>query len=284
MNTKTDVLDTIRIITLATNLPGPAAASRLLRMGASVTKIEPPGGDFLKKLCPSWYESLSAGQEIRRLDLKTKPGFAELEAMLEGCDLLITSMRPSSLEHLSLDWKAVHCRHPHMCHVAIVGYDSPDRNRAGHDLTYLAPFGLLIPPNLPRTLLADLVGTERTVSSALCLLYAREKGRGAGYAEVSLARCAEIATEPLRYGLTVPNGMLGGGLPHYNIYETRRGWIALAALEPHFWDRLTQEFAIPKVEATYGDLQKVFMTLTAPEWEEWATHRDIPIVAVHEWT
>jgi crotonobetainyl-CoA:carnitine CoA-transferase CaiB-like acyl-CoA transferase len=283
MNTRTEILDTIKIVTLATNLPGPAAASTLLRMGASVTKVEPPGGDFLEKLCPSWYESLRAGQEVRRLDVKTKQGLAELEAMLAGSDVLITSMRPSSLEHLSLDWQSVHPRHPHLCHVAIVGYDSPDRNRAGHDLTYLAPFGPLSPPNLPRTLLADLVGAERTVSSALALLYTREKGLGAGYAEVSLARSAEIAAEPLRYGLTLPNGLLGGGLPHYNLYETRQGWVALAALEPHFWDRLTDELGIPTVDATYDDLQKVFLTRFASEWEKWATQYDIPIVAVHEW-
>ncbi len=283
MTVNTEILQSTRIISLATNLPGPAAASRLLRMGASVTKIEPPGGDFLERICPSWYESLSAGQEVRRLDLKTKPGFDELEAMLEDSDLLITSMRPSSLEHLSLDWSALNRSHPRLCHVAIVGYVSPDRNRAGHDLTYLAPFGLLIPPSLPRTLLADLIGAERTVSSALGLLYAREKGHGAGYAEVSLARCAEIATEPLRYGLTVPGGLLGGGLPHYNLYETRRGWIAIAALEPHFLDRLVVELGIPKDNATHDDFRTVFMTRSAAEWEDWATRNDIPIVAVREW-
>ena len=60
------ILDTIRIITIANNVPGPSAASTLLRMGASVTKLEPPSGDFLEKLCPSWYASLNEGKEILR--------------------------------------------------------------------------------------------------------------------------------------------------------------------------------------------------------------------------
>src|SRR4030042_3409072 len=126
MNSEQKILDSIRIITTAMNVPGPAAASTLLRMGAAVTKIEPPGGDFLEKLSPSWYKSLSAGQEIQRLDLKTARGLADLEAMLKNEDLLITSMRPSALKHLSLVWTSVHSRHPNLCHVEIVGYASPD--------------------------------------------------------------------------------------------------------------------------------------------------------------
>ena len=132
-------------------------------------------------------------------------------------------------------------------------------------------------------LLADVMGAQRAVSSALALLYAREKGYGAGYAVVSLFRGAEIAAESLSYGLTAPNGILGGGLPQYNLYETRLGWIALAALEPHFWESFTRELGIPDVGTTCDDLRKVFLRQSASEWEEWATHRDIPIVAVHEW-
>jgi crotonobetainyl-CoA:carnitine CoA-transferase CaiB-like acyl-CoA transferase len=283
MDIEPKILDAIRIITIANNLPGPSAASTLQRMGASVTKLEPPGGDFLEKLCPSWYASLNEGKEILRLDLKSPSGMARLEAMLESCDLLITSIRPSSLRHLSLDWPNVHCRYPRLCQVAIVGYSSREQNRAGHDLTYVASSGLLSPPSLPRMLLADVVGAQRAVSSALALLYAREKGHGAGYAEVSLIRGAEIAAESLRYGLTAPNGILGGGLPQYNLYETRLGWIALAALEPHFWESFTRELGIPDAGVTCDDLRKLFLRQSASEWEEWATRHDIPIVAVQEW-
>lgn len=282
MNIGPDILDTIKIITIANNVPGPSAASTLLRMGASVTKIESPGGDFLETLCPSWYESLNEGQEILRLDLKSASGLAELEAMLERCDLLITSFRPSALERLSLDWPTLHSRHPRLCHVAIVGFSAPEQNKAGHDLTYLASYGILSPPGLPRTLLADVMGAQRAVSSALALLYAREKGRGAGYAEVSLNRGAEIAAESLRFGLTAPDGILGGGLPQYNLYETRLGWVALAALEPHFWERFTRELGIPDAGITCDDLREVFLKRSAAEWEEWATLHDIPIVAVQE--
>ena len=38
-------LDGIKVINLAVNLPGPAAAQRLSTMGADVMKVEPPLGD-----------------------------------------------------------------------------------------------------------------------------------------------------------------------------------------------------------------------------------------------
>ncbi len=135
---------------------------------------------------------------------------------------------------------------------------------------------------MPRTLLADLMGAERAVSSALALLYARETGHGAGHAEVPLADGMEILAEPLRHGLTAPGGILGGALPRYNLYETADGWIALAALERHFWDRLIRELGIGNVDATCDDLKRIFLTRPASEWEQWATERDIPIVEVCE--
>jgi len=284
MSSKQGILESIRVISIAMNVPGPAAAATLLNMGAKVTKIEPPGGDFLEKLSPSWYEDLAAGQEILRIDLKTAHGLAELEALLTSGDLLITSTRHSALKRLSLDWETLHSRHPRLCHVEIVGYAAPDEDKAGHDLTYMAATGLLTPPILPRTLLADMVGAERTTSSALALLFAREKGLGARHAVVSLSSGAEILAEPLRHGLTAANGILGGGLPRYNLYETDQGWIALAALEQHFWDRLTHALGIPDIGTTSDDLQKIFLSRTASEWEEWAAGLDIPIVAVQEWT
>ena len=64
------VLDGVRVVSLATNLPGPIAAARLTELGASVTKIEPPAGDPLALASPLWYDELTSGQRILALDLK----------------------------------------------------------------------------------------------------------------------------------------------------------------------------------------------------------------------
>ena len=168
------------VLTLAVNLPGPVAASRLATMGASVVKIEPLGGDPLARMNPDYYEGLNAGQEVVRLDLKDPKDRASLHGWLEETDLLLTASRPAALGRLGLSWPELHVCFPRLCHVAIVGHPPPDEDAPGHDLTYQASFGTFAPPELPRVLVADLAGAERAVSAALSLLLARERGQGAG--------------------------------------------------------------------------------------------------------
>src|SRR5262249_34702204 len=161
---------------------------------------------------------------------------------------------------------------------AIVGYLPPHEDWPGHDLTYQARLGLLSPPHLPRALIADVGGAQEAVNTALMLLLARERGQGSHYVQVSLAGAAERFAEPLRHGLSASGGELGGGLPVYGVYQTRDGWIALAALEPHFWQRLTHELGLSFPDR--DKLETVFRTRTAREWEEWAVERDLPLAAL----
>jgi crotonobetainyl-CoA:carnitine CoA-transferase CaiB-like acyl-CoA transferase len=65
----------VEVLTLALNLPGPLAAARLCRLGASVVKVEPPSGDALAPASPRWYEQLPHGQTVLTLDLKGDEGF-----------------------------------------------------------------------------------------------------------------------------------------------------------------------------------------------------------------
>ncbi len=127
-------------------------------------------------------------------------------------------------------------------------------------------------------LVAPAPGAERAVSATLALLLDRERGMGAGYAEVALSEAAAFFAEPLRYGITKPGAHLGGGFPGYGLYEARDGWVAVAALEAHFWERLLLELGLE--EATREDLEEVFLQKPAEEWEQWATERDLPLKAV----
>lgn len=127
-------LDGTTVVSIAVNLPGPYAAERLTAMGARTIKIEPPSGDPLHHVAPKLYRTLSAGQDIRTVDLKTDDGKQALEGLLASSDVFITAMRPLALRRLGLD-DAVK-RHRQLTHIEIVGYDGADSNRAGHDLTY----------------------------------------------------------------------------------------------------------------------------------------------------
>ncbi len=274
-----DVIQGIWVCNLAYNVPGPAAAHRLKSWGAAITKVEPPGGDPLEGYSPAWYRQLSAGQEILRLDLKSQQGRHVLQALLSGSDLLITSLRPSSLQRLGLDWDALHEAYPGLCQVAITGYPFPHQEQAGHDLTYQAKAGLLQPPHMPQTLLVDLAGGERAAAAGLALLIQRERSGIGGCAEVALAEVAEDFSMPYRFGSTLPNAIFGGGFPGYRLYRASQGWIAVAALEEAFWKKLAAclHLGLPIEKQA---LENAFLTKTAEEWEQWAEVENLPIACV----
>jgi alpha-methylacyl-CoA racemase len=274
----TGTLSGIRIISTAVNVPGPVAAGMLRDIGATVVKVEPPGGDPLARAAPDWYGGLCAGMEVLRLDLKSREGRERVDDLLAHADVLITASRPASLQRLGLSWPDLHARHRGLCTVAIVGYAAPRQDVAGHDLTYQAQAGLVTPSAMPRALIADLAGAQRVVIAVLDLLLARETGRDAGYAEVELAECARLFAEPLQHGLTSSTGLLGGAAAAYNLYPTRDGWVALAALEPHFRAALALELSIDVDNR--AALTRVLGEPSAFEWERWADARGLPLVAV----
>jgi|SRR5579872_1487737 len=274
----TPALDGIRVVTTAPNVPGPVAVACLRALGASVLKVERSHGDALATFAPAWYAALHEGIGVVRLELERPEDRAAFDAHLAGADVLVTSSRPAALERLGLAWSDLHRVYPRVIHVAIVGRPSPRANDAGHDLTYQAEAGLVRPPHMPPTLLADLVGAERAVAATLAALLVRERTGVATYVEVSLAEAARDLAAPLRHGLTTPGGFLGGAFPHYGVYRARDGWVAVANVEPHFRQRFERELGIDGV--SHDELARIFATRDAGEWEVWGAQRDLPIVAV----
>jgi alpha-methylacyl-CoA racemase len=274
------LLDGLRVVTTALNLPGPAACARLRELGATVAKVEPPTGDPMERFNASWYGKLHEGVTIGRLDLKSDEGRRAMGKLLDEADLLITAQRASALDRMGLGPDSLARDHPRLCHVAITGHASPGDELAGHDLTYLAAHGLVVPPAMPRTLYADVAGAERAVSTALALVIARDRTGKAHRATAALADAAAALAQPLHQGLTRPGAILGGGNPAYNLYAAREGWIAVAALEPHFEKKLGDKFALGKL--TIDALRSLFASHDAEYWEEWGRRNDIPIVAVRE--
>lgn len=272
------VLNGIKVVNLAANLPGPAAAQRLSRMGATVFKIEPPFGDPMETYYPDWYRDMSAGHTVVRIDLKVDEGRQILFDLLETTDILITATRPAAMERLGLGSDTLKLKFPRLCQTVIVGYPAPRDNEAGHDLTYQASMGLIDPPHMPRTLLSDMAGAERTVSSTLALLFNRERSGAGGYQIVPLSEAAEAFAEPLRYGSTMPGASLGGGIPEYNIYRTSDGWVAVATLEPHFKQRLEGALKI----ATPEEYRNAFAGQSCAHWQQWGQEQDLPIEVVRQ--
>lgn len=278
LSANSSLLQGVKVVSLALNAPGPVAAARLRQMGAEIVKVEPIAGDGLQQFAPDWYAELCQGQTVKKIDLKATDGRQELDDLLKEADLLLASFRPAALKRLGLDWESLHARYPRLCFVGIVGYFPPNEERTGHDLTYQADLGTLNPPQMPASLFVDLAGAERATRMALALLIQVARKGQAGCAWVSLHECAQDLAAPLRAGLTVAGGLLGGGYPLYGFYQANDGWIAVAALEPHFAERLLLELNLS--HADFTELKRIFFQRSAVAWESWALERGLPLVAV----
>ncbi|MBI3836831.1 MAG: CoA transferase [Planctomycetia bacterium] len=275
-------LEGIKIVTIAFNLPGPAAVAQLDHWGADVIKVEPPGGDPLSRNCPDFYRHLLGNQQVVHLDLKQPAERGQLDRYLAKSDLLVTSSLTSSLERLALGWNSLHAQFPKLCQVAIVGHSPPDEELTGHDLTYQAGVGLLTPPAMPLTLLADMAAAQTAISHALGVLVERSRTGQGVRSFVPIADALDVFTLPLRFGLTAPGGHLSGAAPYYNLYPTQQGWLAVGTLEPQFWAKLK---TLLKVEAgTYDEMKAIFLTRSAAHWEAWARENRLPIAAVKLFT
>lgn len=288
----------VRILSLALNLPGPAALMRCRRMGATCVKLEPPGpkglpagtsGDPMGQYNPTAYATLHEGVRVLSADLKTEKGQQALHRELARTDVLLTSFRPSALAKLGLDWKALHKRYPALSQVAIVGAPGERAEEPGHDLTYLADNGLVNGLELPPTLYADMGGSLAASEAVLQAVLARRadaKGRGAFF-EVALSEAAAYLALPRSWGLTQPSGSVGGAHAGYRVYPCKDGRVAVAALEPHFAAALCAAAGIEVdglramlAPATHRRIGDFVLTRTRKQLDKLAAEKDIPLLTL----
>ena len=268
----------IRIVSLALNLPGPAALMRCRALGATCIKVEPlaaGGGDPMHAYKPAAYTQMHVGVRTLALDLKTLKGQARLGLELDRADVLLTSFRPSALKRLGLDWSALHKRHPQLWQVAIVGGEGDAAEVAGHDLTYLAEQGLVTGLALPATLYADMTGSLLAVEAILSAALQAKIAAKPCQISVSLGDAAKYVAMPRSWGLTAPNGAVGGAHAGYQIYKCKDGRAAVAALEPHFAARLCEAAGFKTLDV--AAMRRWFGKQTRTQLDALATLKDIPI-------
>jgi len=261
-------------------LPGPFASRELLRLGARVLRLQPPGGDPLRELAPAWHDALNAGKESLELDLKAEP-----ERGRELCgeaDVVLESFRPGVVERLGigpddLPATVVYC--------SITGF-GPGDLRAGHDLNYQGWAGLLADtaPALPPVQIADLAGGALyAVVEILAALLERERtGRGRRI-DVSMTHNAHRLAEHRLHG--EPERTLTGALACYRIYATADArYLTITPVEPRFWRRLCEVVGREDLvdrqyeedqDALAAELVAVFRARTLAEWLELFEGEDV---------
>lgn len=266
-----------------------------------MVKVEEPTlGDPVRQAPPrrdgtsSLAALLLAGTESIALDLKDPDGQAVLGRLLEKADVLLESFRPGTLARLGFPPETLRERHPGLvvCSVTGWGQSGPYAARAGHDLTYQAVAGSLAPAgSMPAVPVADLVGAWSAASAILAALVERQrtgKGRHIDAALLDAGIHANVvswaveAGGPKEVGESLP---LTGALPCYRLYRTADGrLLALAALEPHFWQRLCDAVGREDLKGRqYSASSRVFRQVeelvagrTLAQWMEIFRSQDIP--------
>ncbi|HQY76515.1 MAG TPA: CoA transferase [Rhodoferax sp.] len=283
----------VRILSLALNLPGPAALMRCQQMGATCVKLEPPAhpsapkgtsGDPMGLYNRAAYDVLHQGVKIATADLKSEKGQAALHKELARTDVLLTSFRPSALKKLGLEWKGLHKRYPNLSLVAIVGAPGVRAEEPGHDLTYLAENDLVTGLDLPPTLYADMGGSLMASEAVLqARLHQLQKGKGVQL-EIALSAAAGYLALPRSWGLTKKGSAVGGGHAGYRVFPCKDGRVALAALEPHFAAALGAAVGLKSsnimamfAPETHQAVAAFLLTQTRKQLDALAVAKDIPL-------
>lgn len=266
-------LSDLKVLDLSRLLPGPFCTLLLADMGADILKIEEPGGgDYARYFPPmledesmsAFFAGINRNKRSMTLNLKAPEGVEILGRLAEGADVLVESFRPGVMARLGLDYEALKATNPGLIYCSISGYgqDGPMRERAGHDLNYMARAGLLEQnggeaalPAMPGFQAADIAGgTLYGAIGILGALHQRHRTKEGCFLDISMTEGALslhlILHSAAAAGQVPRRGeeMLNGGLPSYNIYETAdQKALAVAALEPKFWAGFVQAIGAPQL-------------------------------------
>ncbi len=303
------------VVELTTQLPGPYCAMLLADLGAEVIKVEPPGGDALRGFPPA-FASVNRGKRNIVIDLKKDAGRAVMNRLIGRADVVLEGFRPGVAERLGVDYPAAKRLNPSIVYCAISGFgqEGPYRDRAGHDINYLAIGGLLgrgDPPAVPPVLISDLSSglyAALAVSAALM----RRAATGAGcFIDLSMTDCVlswmalDIAAAAQDPGTVqdpetaqdpdTARGPFLGNIPHYGIFETSDGRrISLGIVhEDHFWARLCDVMGLgewrdwPSKKRLAREteirerLRAVFATASCREWDRRLREADVPCAPIY---
>ena len=157
----------ITIIEIAGLGPGPFAAMSLADMGASVIRIERPGGGLFAAQQDSRLDVLNRGKRCIGVDLKTPEGVDTVLTLIDKADGLLEGNRPGVMERLGLGPDICLQRNPKLVYGRMTGWgqEGPLANEVGHDLNYIALTGALHTmgragekPAIPLNLVGDFGG------------------------------------------------------------------------------------------------------------------------------
>jgi crotonobetainyl-CoA:carnitine CoA-transferase CaiB-like acyl-CoA transferase len=220
--------------------------------------------------------------------------------LVKSYDVLFEQFRPGVLERLGVGHRVLLEENPRLVVCALTGYgqDGPLRDKAGHDINYMARAGLLGlqgpaegVPAIPAFQLADVSGGLWSVVAILAALRERDRTGQGSVLDVAMIESvvpfSTIAFGKLFAGELPERGgeILTGGVAPYLTYATQDGqYVTLGALEPKFLMKFCQATGIdadlsallpgPHQVELKRRFAEVFASRTRKEWEAFSDQYD----------
>jgi crotonobetainyl-CoA:carnitine CoA-transferase CaiB-like acyl-CoA transferase len=297
----------VKILDFTTLLPGPYATHLLCEMGAEVTRIEAPDRPDLLKMMPPLVDGVSAAfRRINRnkqthvLDLKSERAQAQIIALLLDHDIVVEGFRPGVMARFGLDYERLKAHCPGLIYCSITGYGQtgPYRDRAGHDINYLALSGLAsysgtaeTGPVLSGLQIADIAGGSHHAVMAIQGAIIHRLKTGAGqYLDISMTdsarRLSTVYLAGVQAGGKAPrcgSELLNGG-SFYGYYRTLDGrHLSVGSLEPKFQQGLKQALNLKQLNR--HTLTGVIASQPLAHWVELFARFDVcvePVLTLDE--
>jgi len=309
-------LQGLKILDFTTLLPGPYATMVMADMGAEVlrvisgTRTDPTF--FLPPVIPGTQISAAAaylgrGKKSLTLNLKDPRAPEIIRRLIRQYDIVIEQFRPGVMEKFGLDYPSLTEENHLLIYCSLTGYGQtgPLRDRAGHDINYLARSGILSYSGRKETgptplgiQLADITcGAQNAVMAILAaVIHRRTSGQGQ-YLDVAMTDGA-LALHALFGACFLVDGqepdreenILNGGCL-YDVYETKDGkYISFGPLETVFFNIFCEAVGRPDLipagidpcdeGKNKDDLIGLFRTKTRDEWVSFFAGLDVCIEPV----
>lgn len=144
-------LKDIRVLDFTEYVAGPYAGQLLADMGAVVTKVEPPQGDFwrLTNMIAAdesrGFISVNRGKRSISIDLKTDTGKEIVRRAVQDADVVLSSYRSGVAERLGVDYETLSAINPRLiyCQNTAFGPEGPYAHKTGFDLVSQAMTGII---------------------------------------------------------------------------------------------------------------------------------------------
>lgn len=254
-------LKSLTVVDLGQIYNGSYATFLMAMAGARVIKIEPKGGEHLRRRASVGgaalpFAMLNSNKQSATLNLKSERGRALLRQMVRRADVLLENFAPGTMDRLGLGWDKLQEENPRLIYASGSGYglSGPYRDYPAMDLTVQAMAGVMSvtgfadrPPVKAGPAICDFFGGVHLYGGVMTALVERSLTNRGRLVEVSMQE-AVYASLSSNLGLFMGNepltpmrtGNRHGGLAEapYNVYPTKDGYIAILCVGETHWKSL----------------------------------------------